>query len=252
MSRPHRRSSNTRREKELELALGLTGVCLLGLVAVMLPQGRLRPQSLPTVVAMAAGLAVVWALALLSLRLRNARRQTLDQLQALTPTQFEDWVAARFRELGYKVRLTGMGGDHGADLLAEKPGERAIVQCKRYTSWSVGEPVLRDLYGAMHDFQAQRCYLVTTGQVTGGARTWARGKAITIWDGGALARMASASAPAGPESLPPTPAEQPVPPGPTCPRCGALLVPRRNSKTGEPFLGCSRFPNCRHTQPLDP
>lgn len=36
---------------------------------------------------------------------------------------------------------------------------------------------------------------------------------------------------------------------PTCPRCGSPMVARRKRSSGEPFLGCSRFPECRGTRP---
>ncbi len=36
----------------------------------------------------------------------------------------------------------------------------------------------------------------------------------------------------------------------TCPGCGAVLVIRRNSATGEQFLGCSQYPKCKHSEPL--
>ncbi len=32
--------------------------------------------------------------------------------------------------------------------------------------------------------------------------------------------------------------------------CGGTLVPRKNSKTGHQFLGCSRFPQCRRNAPF--
>jgi ssDNA-binding Zn-finger/Zn-ribbon topoisomerase 1 len=35
-----------------------------------------------------------------------------------------------------------------------------------------------------------------------------------------------------------------------CPECGATLVERVNRATNEPFLGCSRWPECKHTEPL--
>jgi ssDNA-binding Zn-finger/Zn-ribbon topoisomerase 1 len=35
-----------------------------------------------------------------------------------------------------------------------------------------------------------------------------------------------------------------------CPRCGQLLVERTNRATGEPFLGCRRWPECTHSEPL--
>jgi ssDNA-binding Zn-finger/Zn-ribbon topoisomerase 1 len=35
-----------------------------------------------------------------------------------------------------------------------------------------------------------------------------------------------------------------------CPRCGSAMVERTNRESGEPFLGCTRFPECRGTQPM--
>ncbi len=34
----------------------------------------------------------------------------------------------------------------------------------------------------MHDFGAQRAYLVTTGRLTQAASDWAKGKPIVVWD----------------------------------------------------------------------
>ncbi|MAM61425.1 NERD domain-containing protein [Maritimibacter sp. UBA3975] len=34
-----------------------------------------------------------------------------------------------------------------------------------------------------------------------------------------------------------------------CPRCGANMVERTNKRSGDTFLGCSRFPQCRGTRP---
>ena len=35
-----------------------------------------------------------------------------------------------------------------------------------------------------------------------------------------------------------------------CPDCGRPLVERTNRATGTPFLGCPRWPECKHTEPL--
>ena len=35
-----------------------------------------------------------------------------------------------------------------------------------------------------------------------------------------------------------------------CPKCGARMVERINGNTGEPFMGCSRYPECAATQPI--
>jgi ssDNA-binding Zn-finger/Zn-ribbon topoisomerase 1 len=36
----------------------------------------------------------------------------------------------------------------------------------------------------------------------------------------------------------------------SCPRCGSELTVRVNSYTGEEFLGCTRYPECKHTEPI--
>lgn len=35
-----------------------------------------------------------------------------------------------------------------------------------------------------------------------------------------------------------------------CPVCNAPMVERVNSKTDEPFYGCSRYPDCKGTRPI--
>jgi len=36
-----------------------------------------------------------------------------------------------------------------------------------------------------------------------------------------------------------------------CPRCGASMSARKNRKTGQSFLGCSRYPQCRGTRQIE-
>jgi hypothetical protein len=64
------------------------------------------------------------------------------------------------------------------DLALTKPGERVVFQCKHHPLSTIGEPVLRDLFGAMHHLGADAGFLVTTGQVSKAARKWAVGKPI--------------------------------------------------------------------------
>ena len=37
-----------------------------------------------------------------------------------------------------------------------------------------------------------------------------------------------------------------------CPRCDGKLVKRQNRMTKEPFLGCTNYPRCKYTQPMEP
>lgn len=189
------------------------------------------------------GLVLIWAWprALRDRRATRAAFESRAQLAALTPEQFERWCAARLEAMAYRVTNVAGQGDHGVDLIAAKDGEKVVVQCKRYTgARQVGEPQVRDLYGAMHHYEANRAIVITAGTFTDQARAWVQEKAIELWD---IDRLAQIAAPAkGPAAVPVTVA-------PNCERCGAPMQVRRNRSTGDIFYGCSTYPRCRYTRP---
>jgi hypothetical protein len=112
----------------------------------------------------------------------NQDGRSWDRLARRRSARDEAWIGERFRSLGYEVHLTAVQVDHGADLVLSRPGETVTVQCKHRPYGSVGEPVLRDLFGAMHLFGADRAILVTTGELSAAAHTWLAGKAIEVLD----------------------------------------------------------------------
>jgi restriction system protein len=125
-----------------------------------------------------------------ALRRRFARVQTVAQMLALNPDEFETWVGMLFILWGYQVKNTQYSGDHGIDLEVTGNGMRyAVVQCKRYRG-TVGEPVVRDLYGTMTAERAEHAWLATTGGLSRQAREWATGKPIELWDGQKLVELA--------------------------------------------------------------
>lgn len=107
---------------------------------------------------------------------------TIEELQSLSPTAFEQVVKKVFDGLGYKATVTGRSGDEGVDLVLEKGDERSIAQCKRYKG-QVGQSVIREFYGTVVHEKAERGYLVTTGTFSLPAQTWAQGKNLILVDG---------------------------------------------------------------------
>lgn len=105
----------------------------------------------------------------------------LSKLQAMDPIAFERYVGSLFAKRGYRVEDTRASADEGIDLIVRQGRRMAVVQCKRYQG-SVGQPVVRDLYGVMLHTGAVEAYLVTTGTVTAAARRWAEGKPIHLVD----------------------------------------------------------------------
>src|SRR5919198_3317692 len=70
----------------------------------------------------------VWWWASRVIRRSRAAGKRLDELKAMTPVEFEQWVGARFEDLGYKVKTTAVSGDHGVDLVARRGGEKVVIQ----------------------------------------------------------------------------------------------------------------------------
>jgi restriction system protein len=201
------------------------------------------------VVAIVAGLAVIWWEAIRKFRATRASYEQRQELAALTPTEFEQWCAHRLRTLGYRVRHVGGQSDHGIDLFAEKDGELVVVQCKRFTGKrTVGEPHLRDLFGAMHAEGASRAIVITAGYFTDEARTWARGKPIELWDANRI--LIAPSSGALTSSVTP-PIVKVSAAAIRCEQCGGDLVIRQNRSTGQTFYGCSQYPKCRFTRPME-
>lgn len=161
------------------------------------------PQVLPDLVAeflrlvelaTALTLVVLWAGLLWRRKVQAASTARLvlsvDQMYELSPKAFEHYVADLFRRKGYRVHVRGRSGDHGVDLeLKSTGGRRAIVQCKRYRD-TVGEEVVRGLFGTLLHERAHHAFLVTTADVSDAACKWAAGKPMTLIDGPTLADIA--------------------------------------------------------------
>ena len=121
---------------------------------------------------------------------------TLGYLLALSPGEFEERAKMLFESRGYHVVNTPDTAAHGIDLLLIDPlGQTAIAQCKRYVN-TVGEGVVRDLYGTVLHENVALGYLITTAKISQPARLWAQGKPLELIDGDRLVRLINAALPA--------------------------------------------------------
>ena len=121
---------------------------------------------------------------------RLRKHAAIEALHSLSAGEFEELIGDYFKSKGFVVHRSGKPGDHGVDLSVYTPREgKWLVQCKRYRRKVVGEPSIRDLFGAMHHFHADRGYLITTGRFSANAVSWAEGKDIQLVDGEVLVEM---------------------------------------------------------------
>lgn len=203
-----------------------------------------------------AVLAMCWIGALASFIASAKRRQLLeaqsgiDSLGAMTWQQFEVLVGEAFRRRGYRVEENGLGGaDGGVDLILSKDGRRELVQCKQWRSQQVGVAVVREMWGLAGHHQVDGIKIVSLGDYTKEAAAFAKGKPIELINGTALLDLIKQVQAPSPEGS--TVVNEPTIP-PSCPRCQGAMVERQNRATQSRFWGCSAYPKCRGTRPIDP
>ncbi len=109
-----------------------------------------------------------------------------ENINSLTGVEFERVCKRILENMGFTVETTKTTGDGGIDLIAynSQPliSGKYIIQCKRYTG-SVGEPVIRDLYGVITSERANKGILMTSGTFTKQAQVFAMEKPIELIDG---------------------------------------------------------------------
>lgn len=176
-----------------------------------------------------------------------------NSLFDMTWQEFERLVNEFFHRRGYSVKqLGGNGPDGGVDLVASKGSDRYFVQCKQWKAYKVGVQTVRELYGVMSAQGAAGGFVITAGEFTDEAKKFVDGLNVRLFDGTHLHKMIRES---GKEAT--IRASQPLQASdidPQCPKCGKPLVrrvARQGQNAGAEFWGCSGFPACRQTLPMD-
>lgn len=168
-----------------------------------------------------------------------------EYLEKMHPQEFEHLICDLFKKMGYEVEETPYSGDGGIDGLLKKNGDSFILQCKRVKG-SVGEPVLRDLFGTMHANDTKEGFVVTTGKVSRQAKEWAKDKPIRILELNEIVtsiREYYKEDDIVPETFVTHTKRENI-----CPKCGhPLKLVYWNNKI---FKGCSSYPACRYTKSL--
>ncbi len=197
----------------------------------------------------------------------TAKATTSEVAKSLSWREFEMLVGEMFRNKGFSIKETAPGPDGGVDLELRKDGELSLVQCKQWRATKVGVGVVRELFGVMTARGAVHAYVVTTGVFTSESRKFARGRNITLIDGQAVEREIRRQArsksnvtsldtrrqrTSGVKQKPVS--RESLADDPKCPECGGRMVRRvakRGTNAGKAFWGCSQFPKCRGTLPVE-
>jgi HJR/Mrr/RecB family endonuclease len=183
------------------------------------------------------------------IQMKADEARSVEDLQNLSPKEFEDMVVELYRARGHKAVRTGSVGDHGVDVVVQASnGEKWVVQCKRWRG-AVGEPVIRDFHGVMQHEKADQGAIITTGTFTPQAKVWAKGKPMTLVEGSEfLALIKKARGAQTTASTPQSTGTNAIASPPICPVCGSRMVLRtakQGANAGKQFWGCPNYPQCK-------
>lgn len=108
-------------------------------------------------------------------------KSPLAAIDRMSGEEFEEYLAAHFCKLGYKVKMTPKTNDFGADLILVKEGQKIVVQAKRYRD-SIGVKAVQEIIGAKGYYKADRMMVVTNSHYTSGAKKLAGANNVELWD----------------------------------------------------------------------
>lgn len=107
------------------------------------------------------------------------------ETNAMTGEEFEKWLKVRFEELGYKVELTPVTGDMGADLILHSPrGLKIAVQAKKTKAIKngIGSKPIGEVLRGIRAYECDKGMVVTNGKFTESAKKEARACNVELWD----------------------------------------------------------------------
>lgn len=123
----------------------------------------------------------------------NVSTDSSTNLATMDWEEFEHLVRElfdmEFNNNGGEVKITQASRDGGVDAIAFDPdpirGGKIVIQAKRYTN-TVGVSAVRDLYGTVINEGANKGILITTSDYGSDSYNFAKGKPITLLNGGHL------------------------------------------------------------------
>lgn len=122
---------------------------------------------------------------LAGLRTPAPREQPID---AMSGTEFEDYVARVARSCGTSVIMTSVTGDWGVDLIVGRRPDRLAIQCKR-VSRPVGAGAVQEVVAGAAMQDCTQTMVVTNNEFTPAAVKLAERHGCTLVSGSELPRL---------------------------------------------------------------
>lgn len=113
---------------------------------------------------------------------KRYERSGMEEADMMDGHEFEEFLAVKFKRLGYICKLTGLNGhDYGVDLVLEKDNESIVLQAKRYNG-KVGIKAVQEIIAGKEYYGADRAMVVTNSYYTQSAINLAERCGVELWD----------------------------------------------------------------------
>ncbi|MBN4074416.1 restriction endonuclease [bacterium AH-315-E09] len=155
--------------------------------------------------------------------------------------EFENFLLAHYRALGYRGKITATSNDYGADLIIRKSDEVVAVQAKRYSS-KIGIKAVQEIIGSLRYYNADSGVVITNNYFTKNAIELAKANDVELIDRNKLVQIMrqNSTKKIADEIVTTTNKTK------NCPICGKKII-TRHGKYGN-FFGCSNYPKCNFTR----
>ncbi|PEZ36119.1 restriction endonuclease [Bacillus thuringiensis] len=176
--------------------------------------------------------------------LKRMAKSGIRYIDKMDGFQFEVYLKALFRELGYRPEVTKRSCDYGVDVIY-----RIVIQAKRYGIKNrVGIRAVQEVYAGKAYYKADEAWIVTNSVFTKQAEELAKACQVKLIDRLELQNLINK---VNPEQKAETVYTQVDSAERKCPVCKNQLVIRYSKKNDNKFFGCSQFPSCTHTEAIN-
>ncbi|OON91214.1 MAG: hypothetical protein ATN34_05165 [Epulopiscium sp. Nele67-Bin002] len=150
------------------------------LMAIVLGLFIYEPQLVRVVVTVAIIIAIARSL---SKRVKKYKNFSIDMatIDTMDGYEFEHVVCKLFEKQHYKSYVTKASGDFGADVIAQKKGEKVVVQVKRYSK-NVGIRAVQEVHAAKSYYHGTKAVVVTNSHFTVNAKKLAHSCNVQLVD----------------------------------------------------------------------
>ncbi|KXY86244.1 restriction endonuclease [Bacillus sp. FSL W7-1294] len=180
--------------------------------------------------------------------LKRMAKSGIHYIDKMDGFQFEVYLKALFRELGYRPEVTKRSCDYGVDVIL-KGKNRIVIQAKRYGIKNrVGIRAVQEVYAGKAYYKADGAWIVTNSVFTKQAEELAKACQVKLIDRLGLQNLINK---VNPEQKAEDVYQQIDPVERKCPVCKNQLVIRYSKKSDNKFFGCSHFPSCTHTEAIN-